>query len=294
MRLVFILLFSTCFNSLFAQEFAPIGAKWRYCLSYFEPPSSLLDEIEVISDTIVNEDLIKIIQRTLILKQDDPFRMDTTIETKYLKVIEDSIFYSNSLEDFQFIYKKNAYVGDSFPVQEPLRFISIDSIKTISLNNYFEYKLFFASQEDQYGWGINTVVSDFFGPLEDGFNMPNSISIIDWTPFVLIEYEDSNFGRLYFNEWERACDDLTNTSDLSSNNKYINVFPNPSTGNVSLEFGSFEKDRSGVIYDCSGRKIFEVELNQIIEEIYINKSGLYFLKIKSNFDYSPLKIVIQL
>jgi len=91
------------------------------------------------------------------------------------------------------------------------------------------------------------------------------------------------------------------TNVLSTNSFFVNNFsivPNPSKGIFDIQLKSVLDDYSIVIYDTTGRIIFEKEfvnnseLNQRIS-LNDNMKGIYLISIRSQGDCLTKKIIID-
>ena len=102
----------------FGQYWAPLGTKWYYEQTDFEPP--IYDDLiiyESIGDTIINGDSTKILNKTFMSIK--PTLGDTFISHEIIFEKFDSnrvYFYYQPVNDFRLLYDFNAMVGDSFPV----------------------------------------------------------------------------------------------------------------------------------------------------------------------------------
>ena len=91
------------------------------------------------------------------------------------------------------------------------------------------------------------------------------------------------------------------TNVLSTNSFFVNNFsivPNPNKGIFDIQLKSVLNDYSIVIYDTTGRVIFEKEyvnnneLNQIVT-LNDTMKGVYLISIRSQGDYLTKKIIIE-
>jgi len=76
----------------------------------------------------------------------------------------------------------------------------------------------------------------------------------------------------------------------------VSVSPNPTTGNVNLDFGKILNDGSVIISDITGKQVYRIEnLNNQTLNLDINhfSKGVYFVKIQNNNEQKVLKLIKQ-
>ena len=99
---------------------------------------------------------------------------------------------------------------------------------------------------------------------------------------------DQTIANIYLQEFEKRWGELSSTSIENKNNLKINIYPNPSNGNVNII--TSEKINNIKIYDIEGRLINQLKSTSFL----IENNGVYFLKITSEKgDVSIQKIIIQ-
>ena len=94
-----------------------------------------------------------------------------------------------------------------------------------------------------------------------------------------------------------SYDLVSNSPDLSTLN-IARVFPNPTSGNLNIEFHSTQSTEGSVeIFDMSGRKVlnafegvFQTGLNSFSTDINSLSQGIYFLKIKTAENVKTVKV----
>lgn len=76
----------------------------------------------------------------------------------------------------------------------------------------------------------------------------------------------------------------------------INLYPNPTTGKVHLDFGGNSEFKLLVIYDFTGKIVKQMKLTPSIEKLTLNlqglASGMYLIHLKSETSYKEVKLVI--
>jgi hypothetical protein len=90
--------------------------------------------------------------------------------------------------------------------------------------------------------------------------------------------------------------DVLSTNTFFTNN--FSIVPNPNKGIFDIQLKSVLNDYSIVIYDTTGRVVFEKEyvnnneLNQIVT-LNDTMKGVYLISIRSQGDYLTKKIIIE-
>ncbi|MEI6816206.1 MAG: T9SS type A sorting domain-containing protein, partial [Bacteroidota bacterium] len=89
---------------------------------------------------------------------------------------------------------------------------------------------------------------------------------------------------------------LTNVPEIKDFSSSIEVFPNPSTGNINLSFQNYDnKSYSVELFDQLGRSIQKYE-NQNAKELTLSTSnihaGMYFVRIRKGDSFAEKKVLI--
>ena len=88
--------------------------------------------------------------------------------------------------------------------------------------------------------------------------------------------------------------DVTGIADKNELN--IEIYPNPTTNNVTVDFGQSVKNAQIIITDLSGKKVFEKQnINDSATNLtLINmSSGVYFVSVLINEQSSVFKLIIE-
>lgn len=134
---------------------------------------------------------------------------------------------------------------------------------------------------------------------------PNQIENLD--TFVVPENVGLGIGNHYFNirfqdtegEWSAILSEpfeiVTLETPTNSTIKNLNVYPNPTNGNLNLDFGKMYSEISINCYDFNGRKVFQTKKeNSINTQIQLNlPSGFYILTIEADDEIASRKIIIR-
>jgi hypothetical protein len=84
-----------------------------------------------------------------------------------------------------------------------------------------------------------------------------------------------------------------NQRNIYFNDNHLKVFPNPSHGNINIDF-PFEKDDRVLIYNLQGQLVYNETITQNIGEIKTHLAGgLYVLKINTKQNSYSVKILID-
>ena len=134
---------------------------------------------------------------------------------------------------------------------------------------------------------------------------PNQIENLD--TFVVPENIGLGIGNHYFNirfqdtegEWSTILSETFEiiTLETPTNNtiKNLTIYPNPTNGNLNLDFGKTYTEISINCYDFNGRKVFQTKKeNSINTQIQLNlPSGFYILTIEADNEIASRKIIIR-
>jgi len=266
-------------NSVVAQEWAPIGAEWDYGYQEFYMPSGLFwYHLEVEKDTVINS----ISCRKIVQTNTDP---DGVVEQNNLFTYEinDSVFYYYSHTDaFHLIYDFVANVGDTLTLtgydndpDYPVR-VRLDSITNITTNNGVDLKKYYYSDPYNYSLPYKTLVQ--------GIGNLNGVRNI----YGVFAYEPPITELRCFksNEIEYSIsDDCDYFGPVGTSNIFrsdIKVFPNP-----VADYLYISNEEALGIYNYSLVNINgQLVLQEAIYSDGINMStvpaGVYILIIKNN------------
>lgn len=123
---------------------------------------------------------------------------------------------------------------------------------------------------------------------------PNQIENLD--TFVVPENIGLGIGNHYFNirfqdtegEWSTILSEpfeiITLETPTNNTIKNLTIYPNPTNGNLNLNFGKTYTEISINCYDFNGRKVFQTKKeNSVNTQIHLNlPSGFYILTIEAD------------
>jgi hypothetical protein len=106
-------------------------------------------------------------------------------------------------------------------------------------------------------------------------------------PYIFHQTDDASLGEVIFTPFNCADFSASTNRDLQ-----INVYPNPSFGNFSIE--NTQNFQQLTIYNLNGKKIKTFSLTNNLNEINTDlSSGLYLLEFKNNKQKAFSKLIIQ-
>lgn len=311
-RILFFLFFLLiCFFNSFSQtRWTPVGAKWYYNfqeLLLFDAFGYTL--YENIGDSIINDTLVEIIQKTFYKYNGEVFKK----QNKYISYSNGqlSVYESNK---FRLIYDFNLKVYDTLRIDvknpgfcDSVSSIVVDSI-TCDLYNGYEIKTIHTSYTLYYK-------EEFSGQSEHlNFNYTERIGNFRrflYTPECQIEdyfgntelrcYVDNEIGIVKGYYWDyfhknESCDTLINDPNTNITiDQCINeiiVFPNPVTDKLYY-FMNSNQYNTIQIYNHSGVKLSELSSSPFSSlDMTLYPTGLYFIKFNGKKQI-VLKIIKQ-
>ena len=277
----------------FAQEWAPIGAKWHYTHS-----GSSFAVFECIGDTIIDGISCRKIQKS---KSYSNFGNRPLAEFTYYS--NDSVYYyDTNYPGFYLLYDFNAspgdfwyyrFIGNSYAGDIDSIKTTVDSIDFVNINSYLLKRLFVhydtAGFEDAEfcSWLLCDRASSIIQFLGDTLNMFNTFTMDEtifdtYYPSGLRCYDDTIIGH-YETGIVDSCNYVNVLSTTESNPVQSKIFPNPTTGTLFVD-GKFE---GYSILSTDGR-IIESKMSLIDDRITIDfsnlENGIYFLQLERNGD----------
>lgn len=297
--LTLILLLST--TSVFAQDFAPVGAKWVYSKfdnSFPEIYNTPL-EINSVGDTL----LLGKSCRHLIAEHSCMLGEDL-----YLHQDGDTVFYFDRYDSvFHPLYVFNAQVGDIFYFYyhqdffTGLYYYTIDSTWTEIINGD-------TLRTQQISWEIFTsgiegvsIVNERLGNMEYLFNYMYeagyTFDCINQQPMGLRCYSDPYFGS-YETGIVTDCYDTipyVSVEEINTENG-IKLWPNPANNALNIQLTSTISTLS--IYNINGQLVKQINVSQMQHQIITLDvsdlpKGIYSLVGIVNWQISHMKFVKQ-
>uniref|UniRef100_UPI0032168357 T9SS type A sorting domain-containing protein n=1 Tax=uncultured Draconibacterium sp. TaxID=1573823 RepID=UPI0032168357 len=273
LTLIILLLISISLN---AQVFAPNEAVWYYS---YDPDVTLDDgyqKIEVVGDTLINDKLCKILQRTNIgynYWYQDYYEI---VEDEIFIYEKDSVVYFKNDSLFHILYDFSAKAGDSFysislisSCNEPF-LVEIDSITTIDFDDVLLKKFHIGDYYYLERIGYPAYMFRFQIPCEPvtGSHYPGPLRC----------YFDNIVGNLSSNIVS-GCNYITSSNQIGVNNNSIKIYPNPSQRQecINIEI-SDENVKKITIYNLLGQLIKNYSIaDNKSATISIENSGNYIV-----------------
>jgi len=287
----FILLFTPC--ALFSQDWAPIGAKWHYDSmdGGQSPPSSSYYLYESTKDTTINSKSCRKIEVTYYSSQ-----YGTVIQpSEYMYSDSGKVYYYWS-GDFRVLYDFNATTGDTIQVYNRLipdtnAYYSItdfrvDSVKLLKdvitdtslYNNIDSLKLQYLRPVSTHGYWVS------FGSYPIIENIGSADEMFPTASFTIPEKDGPlrcyQYDTLLYKPFLLDCDYWIPTSipDLLTVQQNIVVYPNPTTGQITIT--NLPKQTTGIIvYNVLGELVYDSPFINRHIDLSCLPVGIYMLHI---------------
>ena len=297
------------------EPWCPPGATWVY--RSFSQSSALYYKFQYEKDTILFSTTVKLLsvyEIHYIGFGENVTRLYNKVGQEYLYESNDSIFWYDQVNnDFSFMYKFNAQIGDFFIIensrascQQDASYPLSDTVFVISSYPDTSSNRIFNCNQTSYDrkFGVGAIISNigsYNNPFPEINRMECNSSMAEYGEFYvwLICYSDSIRGNIQFEpDPYDNCNPLsTNIKDILNDNRsnYI-LFPNPSNDCIRIMNSKKLPIKKIEIYSSDGSFIFvgnNINQNSAIDiSKYCN--GLYFIKITDNENFiSVLKFLKQ-
>ena len=295
----FIIIFSWSIQTEGQIVFCPTGAEWNYSFKVNFPYYCYNVKIKYIKDSIVNGETLKV------LSHGAYYRYCTNGPPSALTFIKqqgDTVFMKNAAtqNSWQILYNYAATAGQSWisTISSFYNFsvtvtytITVDSVKTITVNNFVLRQLFvkFKNSNNPSITSTTTQIIERFGVEGYMFNYDNPIkaSDCDGVRYFLC-YRDDEFGLTQFTD--KPCD-YVDYVGLAENYQEANIkiYPNPANDifTISSEDELINSDSFVSIKDLTGREIKQVAINNLDSDpgridIADLAKGVYILNLSNN------------
>jgi len=295
----------------FAQNWAPIGAKWTYDHEYGMSP--YLTTIESVKDTLVLNKLCRLLvtkQTDELMRQDGSYYWSTmNISKDIIYTSHDTVFHYDSFDNsFYPLYLMNVQKNDKVLVREKVvpctknvyfcsRFeYVVDSISSLSLQGQ-NLKLIYNSLTPTSEWGFNQSrnlenypILEKIGSLKYFFGVNGKVLSLEGDIQCLRCYNDAQIS-YKAGYWSKECDYLRPLNGPSSvldnlDNKII-VSPNPFDSYFRIKIG---RPIEYALYDSFGKLLKQGKEKQVNTTSLPN--GLYLLRLTiDNKEVKSIKLV---
>jgi hypothetical protein len=298
--LFFSLLALTCIN-LFAQDWAPVGAKW-----FYDQQFTFSGDINYILYTSEKDTIVKGQSCRKITKRHDLDCYDRPqIELMFSK--SDSVFfYEHTMDSFQLLYCFNAQKNDTwlFMFQEDISgridtvHVVVDSIFNTIANAqslrslYVTYTIGYENFQYQY----SSVIVEKIGDLAYMFNFfPISAFVCDadWSEGIRC-YEDPVFGNYHFPEMDPCEYTYIENGINTAEHDNLCIYPNPVVNMLRLDVANSSGKQTIQILNGIGQVQY-IDNNFIGEPINIQQlsDGMYFLNFSDKDNIVVKKFVVK-
>lgn len=278
---------------LFAQSFAPIGAKWTYQIgSGCCNNGNEWDYVEwqVFKDTLIKQQNCK-----MLLKKG--ISIEGFADTMFVYQNQEQIyFYDFYSENFTLLYDFFKKANESWKVKSgncELN-VMVESVSSININGQNLKQLHVISNNSDFEGVIIEKIGFLKKPQPDFaqycFGLVSYLNYYDG----LRCYEDPEIG-FYDFQIAPSCDFVKVNKDKPKE-LILNVFPNPSRGVFNINSNTPLKNTELNIFNSNG---------QLVASLYIQDkksvkvslenlpNGIYLLQIKTHQNYQFLKLILD-
>ena len=289
------LLFPGISNS---QSWAPQGSEWYYDFQSFNFVGYV--KISNTGDTVINSINCTILSKEQIIMDFLNGQVDTVqLGSEYMYSDEDKVYIYRQ-QTFFTLYDFSANTGDYWEIPALLDGVCdstgkiiVDSIETTVINNE-TLRVLYCSAYDGSHWTLGHKIVEKIGCI-DSYMLPEGTSNCGVADVIeagaLRCYSDDSFG-LYSTGIAEPCDFIEGINNFQKND-LIDIFPNPSNGNFTIESDLLNKSKFRIeIYDITGNLFF----NEVLYSKHFKldlKDGLYFMKIIDGENVYLKKLIIE-
>jgi hypothetical protein len=297
-RIIGSLLFILLTANLYAQEWAPVGAKWTYSFltlnwATLTSPASMIDNpitMECIGDTLIQNKSCRIINRGFMNES----------SKSYLYYENEKIYmYIDSVVGFHTLYDFSARTGDNWTIIAPSNMIGdtltvvVDSIGTKLISGKL-YRVQYTHTLNPYNsyWHLDGEIIEDIGNINNFFPTTMVCGFYSYGPVRC--YED-RFKSVKLSKIN--CDSIRIIWNNNTNLDYVSIYPIPTKSDLFVKFNTedeFEYDME--IYSDIGEKvIFVTNLYEKNASISLEKlsKGLYFLRITTTTGQTIIRKIIK-
>jgi len=297
--LTLFLLFS---QVVLAQDFAPVGSTWHY--SYYDISGLVYYKIESLKDTLIQSNMCKKLSVTYYSSQGS---WNPLIGYEYLYTSGDIVYRLAQNDVFYVLYNFGAQVGDKwtvrsttyiYPTTEIEAEIEVISIGTTVINGKTLRQLHVLSNNSDLEFSFSgfgtSLITETLG--SEKYMFPDNFAGAD---VAIIEglrcYDDTDFGH-YNSNFSPTCDYIYTAIEKQTEENTFQLYPNPTTQNISLVSPFTNQKQEAYIYTLDGRLVSTHTMTS--EEITINlealEKGTYLLKIQAEGKEAWVRKVVKL
>ena len=283
-QLFFCLLFIAAIT-VKAQVWSPPGATWTY--SYTNNFAIMgYVEIKYVGDSMVAGQLTKVLEKMRYILDQSSLVSDTINLGKEYTYLDSNIVYYYRLGQFYPLYDFNAQVNDQWTVAgesgtgcDSTGKVQVDNVSTLIFNSDTLISQMISSP-DASDWQLGSSLVERIGCI-DGYMFPELTTCIadanQGGPFRC--YWDDSFP-VYSSGITTTCDFITSIEQIS-NDSHWNVYPNPTTGWITLT--ELSNAATGItIYNVLGELVHTQGLsgsNNLVMDLGGLPGGMYYLQV---------------
>lgn len=290
--LFILILFSTIISVKGQGVWAPSGATWHY--QYDNQWWLGYVEIKYIGDSLVDGKMCKVLEKIRYQHNGIYFYYDTVYIGKEYTYLDSNIVYYYRHGQFYKLYDFNSIVSDTWEVAgwndyyyyypcDSIGELQVDSVNTFVINAD-TLKGMYVRHKDTSDWYIYGLIVERIGSLSYMFPEPNCM-VDNYEGGALRCYYDSTFG--LFKTSDIQCDYIIGIENINTVNK-INIYPNPTTGKISVEAEEIERIE---VMDLQGKEVYTDNEKEI--DLSKNSKGIYIIKVTSKKGVAVQKIVLE-
>lgn len=282
-------------------EFAPVGAKWGMSFYSFSSPNLSYAEMIVEKDTLFEG---KVAKKLLVEIDQGGF---TSSHSNYIHQSEDSIFvFSFNTNEYQYMYNFELEVGDSinFLGFTEMMTYHIDSISIETVNNIPLKMQHVSVICPENNIRQEMLIMEKIGPFSHAnIFLLEHLCVLDGISYNFRCYSEPNFLEYvapYLAESGTDCFFVTSLDNTSAEKLKIDVYPNPITSHMQLNFPNdlLQENLNIELITTSGQNIEYKTKKKSIKNMEWELShlpkGIYFIKITTTEGYSEYKKILKL
>lgn len=281
-----------------AQDFAPLGSIWHYANieDFFDTRIGYVT-LESIGDTVIQGFEARVLEETEYRTSGDTIHK----RFEFLRISGDTVWRYADDDEFYLLYNFSASVGDTWTTKayhllngEDVEVeIRVDSITTTMINGQNLKTMYYDTGESDLSY-LGARVTEVIGG--ESFMFPFNYAWQDGDIRIGLRcYNDANFGH-FMRDGVTQCNELiTDLEDVNADDQ-IRVYPNPSSGQITIEL----KDNSAVaeflhVYSSEGKLVERIALdrNESTYHLSLSNSGLYFLQVIGNGQSATRKLIVN-
>jgi hypothetical protein len=280
-----------------AQNWAPTGAVWYFDQTHYFLPLVDYYRVESIGDTLIAGINCKNLQKntqTCDLRPIQEYMYENNSQV---------FFWENDLQQFQMLYDFNASQGSSWVIRlsemsqtiDTMQ-VDVDSTSITTINGFSKNVLYlnFHHLPNSGGgmFGNRVEVIEGIGSTDAMFPWQFGACDGNWAGEIRC-YSDNTIGFIDF-DTAHACDYIITVIEESIFNSKIQIFPNPSSSEVFIQYAAGNNRTADfILSDVYGKNILSGELKSGLNTIDVSTlaSGVYYVRIHSTEGIVTKKIL---